>query len=379
VLDTTDRNGGQIVTDPERRQPPDALVGGLLLAVMLAFCALYYGAFTVDLDSYDAEVGRWQAALNADHEVYAAQIEHLRDGDLVLSLGNDVGIAALYLALSSILPGDYKLISLIVNCLVLCACYVVYARICDQLGLGMTGKLTFFANLYFIYFAQLINKDLFTVLAFLLTLHFGLEGRLRPMLLLVPFLLLVRIQLATFVLVFAFFMKGGARPWLRIALVYVVTSIVAGLLSALTALISEESLGSGLSAWLVEFNAQYYVGYLLLNPVRVVQYVADTLSSFAFVSSTGAIDVAKILRVPEIGLLLLLIRPLSTLVTRFSDWLDTPARPLVLTVLAYLIVWLMNPTVNARYFIVITPVLMLFALFARAATPSAAAAPEAAR
>lgn len=348
---------------------PVAPVGCLLLPLLLVACVVYYLLFAADLGHYDGEEGFWQLALNAhDHFIYLSTMERIRDTELLYEMNNDVGIAVIYLALSALFPflvdENLSLLALLFNGATLVACWVSYAAICRRLELGTSGKLTFFANLSLIYFAQLINKDMLTVLAFLLAVQLGLAGRRWPLLLLVPLLVLVRQQLALFMLMFVFLM-WARRPMPRIFLLYVVTSLVAAFLSIFAAVIEPESLGDGFSAFLIGVNQQLYVGYLLLNPVRVLQYIADAYASFLPTTDTGGIDAAKVLRWPQLLLLLYLARPLSTMVTRFRAWLDTPARALVLVVVAYLLAWLMNPTINARYVMLITPVLVLFALYAR--------------
>lgn len=345
------------------------LIGWIFLPLLLLACVGYYFAFAANMNVYDGETGLFQLALNShDHYVYLLNMDLLREGDGFFELANDKGIARIYIFLSTLFPflvdPDLTLISLIFNCVILYGCYWIYADICDQLKLGVLGKLSFFANLSFIYFAQLINKDILTIFAFLLAVQCGTRGRLFPLLIFLPVFLLIRQQLVVFVLIFAFLMSSE-RPWPRILFLYVTTSLVAGLLSVFASIIGEDSLGEGFSAYLINFNQEYYVGYLLFNPLRVMQYVFDAFASFSFNTETGGVDTAKLLRLPQLIVIILLLKPLSTLITRFGYWLQTPARSLVLVVVAYLLTWLMNPTINARYVMLITPILVLFALYVR--------------
>lgn len=346
-----------------------SLIGWISLSILLLCCVAYYFAFAANLNYYDGEKGFFQYALNShDHFIYVINIDLIRRGEGLFEFANDKGIAFIYIILAKSFPffvdPNFALISFLFNCVILCFCYWVYASICDHFQLGVLGKLSFFANLSLIYFAQLINKDLLTILAFLLAVHCGLRGRIFSLLLLLPVLMLVRLQLGIFVLIFVFLMLS-TRPWPRIVWLYVATSLTAGFLSVFVSVIGDDSLGDGLSAYLVNFNHKYYVGYLLFNPVRVVQYLADVFASFNFKTKTDGVDTAKVLRLPQLVMLLLLLKPLSTLITRFKYWLQTPARPMVLVIVAYLLAWLMNPTINARYVMLITPILVLFALYVR--------------
>jgi hypothetical protein len=355
--------------DMQLRFRRSTLAGILGLPLLLLFCFLYYIIFAANLNLYDGESGLFQLALNShDHFIYVNTVDLISDRGFQYGLNNDFGIASIYLALSNAFPflvdPDFTLISFLFNCVTLCLCYLVYASICDRLGLGMFGKISFFANTYFIYHAQLINKDILTILSFLLVIYFGLRKRLLPILLLSPLLVLVRQQLAVFAIIYMFLMQSR-QPWGRIILVYFITSLVAAYLSVNFDIIGEDSLGSGFSAFLMGLNQQYFIGYLIFNPVRVLQYIGDAYASFFLATGTGGVDTAKLLRIPQLITLLLLSKPLLSIVIHFNDWLKTPARPLVLVVVAYLLAWLMNPTINARYVMLITPVLVLFALYVR--------------
>ena len=318
-------------------------MGVFCLPVLLFLCVVYFLAFAADMDRYDATGGFWQYALNShDHFIYVESMDRVREGDFPYEFSNDLGIAAIYVVLAKVFPflvdQDFTVISLLFNSVILICSYLVYASICDLLEL--------------------------TVLALLFAVHSGLRGTLYRLILLVPILLLVRQQLAVFALVFVLLMRT-AHPWRRIVPVYLVTSLVAGVLSVFTAIIGWESLGEGFSMFLVDFNQRFYVGYLIFNPLRALQYLVDAFSSFSFWTDTGGVDVAKILRIPQLLLLVALAPPIISMIKRFNYWLTTPAKSLVLVVVSFFLVWLMNPTINARYTMLITPVLVLFGLYAR--------------
>jgi hypothetical protein len=336
------------------------------MPLLLAACVAYFNEFAADLARYSSDTGLFQFALNwNDHGVYLRRMTQPTEELLVFRWSNDNGIALLYGALATTLPflvrPDFALLALFFNCFTLCVVYVVWARICDDLELGGVAKLAFFANWSVIYFAQLINKDMLTILAFLLAVHWGIRGTPGRMLWVAPFFALVRQQMALFAVLYFLFMRTK-RPMLLMFVMYVATSLAGGVISAVVPLITVDSLGDGLSLFLVDFNRQYYVGYLIFNPIRVLQYVYDALLSFDVTTDSGGIETARLLRWPQLILLLCLAGPLSQLVTRFRDNLQTPARAMTVTVVAYLMTWLLNPTVNSRYVMLITPVLVLFAL-----------------
>ena len=353
----------------KRKWTERSLVGALFLGALVVLSISYYAAFAQELSYYDGERGFFQYALNDhDHHIYAEYIDIVRSREFLYEMNNDFGIATIYSFLSTAnAPGsdpDYTLTALIFNLVAMVWCYLLYSSICEKLQLGLSGRLSFFANASLIYFAQLINKDMLTIAAFLFCVNSTLKGRIVPIIIIIPFLALVRQQLALFAIIFIYLMQPQ-RPSKRILFAYIVTSTVAGFLSVFASIIGEETLGNGLSLYLVDFNSKYYVGYLLFNPIRVIQYIYDAYSSFSFETLTGGVDTAKVLRLPQLILVAALAKPISSMVIRFQYWMDSPAKSLVIATTAYLLTWLMNPTVNARYVMLITPVLVLFGLYAR--------------
>jgi hypothetical protein len=337
-----------------------------LLAFGVAGLA-YFLVFSFDLDRYLFREGFFELALNShDHLVYVATLDALRANGIQYGLNNDFGIAGIYLVLGEFFPflvnDQLTLLSFMFNTAVLIPTYLLWAKICDFYGLSLNARLAFFLNTSLLYFMQLINKDMLTIFAFLLAVYAGTHRRLFVLVLAVPILFFVRQQLAVFAILFVYFMRTP-QPQKRMIFAYVITSVVAGVLSVFASVIGEDSLGDGFSAYLTQLNSQYYIGYLIFNPLRVVQYIVDVYMSFSVFTETGTVDVAKLLRLPQLLLLAALWKPCLEMVRRFNLWLYTPARPLILTVVAYLLAWLMNPTVNARYVMLITPVLVIFAFY----------------
>ena len=345
------------------------LIESLFFGVFLLFGLLYFFQFSYGLDQYLFSEGYFQLALNShDHLVYVETIEMIRESGFEYGLNNDVGIAFIYLVLVKLFPWTVNegltVISFLFNCSVLVFTYLLWSKICAFYKFGISANIAFFLNTSLIYFLQLINKDMLTVCLFLYVLYFGLTRRLWLIFLVLPILFLVRQQLAVFAILFMYFAQTKF-PVKRIIFAYIATSTIAGLLSVFAGVIGEDSLGDGFNSFLIQFNAQYYVGYLVFNPIRVLQYIMDAYSSFYVFTEDGGIDMAKLLRIPQLLLLSVLCRPIFSMAWNFRYWLTTDAKPVVLIVVAYLLAWLMNPTINARYVMLITPVILIFALFAR--------------
>lgn len=338
---------------------------------LLGFCLLglaYFFAFSFDLDRYLGQDGYFQLALNShDHLFYVETLDAIRADGIQYGFNNNFGIAAIYWVLSEFFPflmnGQLTLLSFVFNLSVMLLTYFLWIRICDFYDLGFVARLSFFVNTSLLYFLQLINKDMLTIFAFLFAIYAVLYRRFLLLILAIPFLFLVRQQLAVFGVFFVYFMLAP-NPRNRMWVAYVVTSLVAAVLSVFAGFVSEDTMGDGFSAFLTQLNSHYFVGYLIFNPVRVVQYVVDAFMSFLFLTDDGGVDVAKLLRLPQLILLAVFWAPCFSLLTRFQAWLRTPAKPLVVAIVSYLLAWLMNPTVNARYVMLITPVLVLFVFYA---------------
>lgn len=341
--------------------------GWVALTIFIPLSFVYYILFASSQALLSDSI--LQLAVNQhDHDVYLMNMKWVQEGRTLFELANDKGIASIYLVLSELLPflvaPDLALLSLVFNCLILILSYWIYGRISDEIGLGAVGRLSFFVNLSLLYFAQLINKDMLTILIFLLTAYAGMRRWHWWLVLLIPFVAFVRIQLVVFIVIFIFLSstkKVGPRFWIT----YTVTSLLAAYMSVYFSIIGDDSLGGGFSAYLVSLNNQNLMGYLLFNPIRLLQYVFDAYLSFYFLTHDGTIDVAKVLRIPQLVLLALLAPYFLKVVFHWRSVSKSISKPLVLVFLAYACTWLMNPTINARYVMLITPILVLLGLYMR--------------
>jgi len=331
-------------------------------------CFAYYSVFASDISTYEPAEGFFQYPLNFhDHGVYLNTIEYLKDEGFAYQFNNDIGISAIYLATGKLMAffgiESWELLAFIFNSLVLFGCFILNIAISERLGLRMKGILYFFLNFSFLYFVQLINKDILTIFFLFLAVYSGIARRMWIFILFLPLMFLVRQQLLVFGIIYLLLLPG-TRPYIRIFLSYCATSIIAAILTVNINIIGPESLGDGFSRFLVDLNQKYYVGYLFFNFVRVLQYIYAVFSSFDFYTEARGIDVAMILRLPLIIVLLIYSRSLLLSLARFGYWLETPGKYLLLTIVAFLLAWLMNPTINARYVMLIIPIVLIFAVYA---------------
>ncbi|WP_180159094.1 hypothetical protein [Acinetobacter sp. YH01026] len=302
-----------------------------------------------------------------DHEIYVYYIDLVSNSDWSLEINNNTGIAIIYFLLSFISPSflldeNYLYLSLITNILVLILIFFLYNRFCDKFNLPSRAKYFLFWYFPLIYFCQLINKDIFTILAFLFILNFSI---VRPkfysiflILILVPFLMLIRLQLVVFALIFLILLYSKHFK-LNLFFIYCMTSISAAWLSIHGGYIEEETFGSGMTAFLRSWNLNYsYTGFLIFNPIRVFQYLQAMYMSFIFIDE-GRLDWARLLNIPSILILSFYWRYIVKVFLNLRFYLKTNLRPLIILVISFLITWLMNPTVNIRYVMLVVPFLIL--------------------
>jgi hypothetical protein len=191
-----------------------------------------------------------------------------------------------------------------------------------------------------------------------------MDKRYWVLILLLPLFVYVRIQLVIFAVILIY-ISMGRKLWWRVLLVYLMTSILAGYLSVSHSIIGEESLGGGFNSFVIDFNRSYMIGYTLFNPVRLLQFVVDAYLSFSIYTEDGAIDVAKVLRIPVLAMFIYFYREVFYLFANINQNLKTSLKPLLLVVIAYVLTWLMSPIINARYVMLITPVVLLAILSVR--------------
>jgi hypothetical protein len=158
----------------------------------------------------------------------------------------------------------------------------------------------------------------------------------------------------------------GRKFWWKLVVAYIATSMLAAYLSVYHSIIGDESLGGGFNAFVIDFNKSYLIGYVLFNPVRLFQYVVDVYLSFFVFTEDGSVDVAKVLRIPVLILFLYLLPAFVRLIANLNQYIKSPLQPLILVGFAYALTWLMGPIVNARYVMLISPIMLCALLFVQA-------------
>ncbi|WP_345881283.1 hypothetical protein [Shewanella algae] len=332
----------------------------LLVFISVLYLALYYETVLLNSSNNVDVVGGF---VNLhDHDIYIKELATLVGKDVSYELNNDVGIALIYYAvyvasgINSIF--DIYIFSLFFNLLFLLLSFFYYNKICSRHKLSDVACLFFFLNFSFLYFSQLVNKDMLTVFTLIYTLYFGIKGRIIFVVLILPFAFLIRQQLALCLLTFLFLINvRNTFFWLVFS--YILSSLAAGYISANLQLISAESMGSGFSSFLMSLNSQYYIGNLILNPVRVIQYFLSVPQSLIHAFGNGRLDLAALLRALTLPMALLALVFFVKSIFNLKKTLNSESKIYFLLTYSFFLCWLLNPTINARYLMLILPVMVL--------------------
>lgn len=345
------------------------LLSFYLFILFTVSCFFYFQAFSFgNVLDYEPVPGFFYPVNTHDHLVYFDNFRKIISDNLSLSINNNIGIAYiyyfLYLILSAFL-GDVSIyyLSFWFNVIVLLFCFFSYRRIILEFGFKSKVSLTFFFLTFLIYFSQLINKDALTILISLQAVLYLKNKSVFKYFLLVVFSFFVRFQLPAF-LFLCWFLSHGKKNHLFILIgVYIFLSLINGFLSKYqTHFLSQSTLGSGLSYLVFSFNQKYYIGSLLFNPFRVVQYFQDYYKSILFVMDDG-IDVSRLKNIPHLIYFTFILPYLIRAYLKYPSRMKTDMKYLLSVGVSFFLIWLFNPTINSRYFICFLPIFQIIALY----------------
>ncbi|WP_435248251.1 hypothetical protein ACMAZD_01120 [Vibrio sp. nBUS_14] len=332
----------------------------ILFLISVAYFIFYYNVAQL---GYENSFDVLAKIVNLhDHNVYVEKIQSISSGGVKYEANNDFGIALIYL-ITYVYTGfnnlvDIYLFSFLFNINLLFLAFIFYNKICNIENLNNITCLFFFTNISLVYFSQLINKDLITYLVLLIALYSGVKKNYFLLVIILPIAFLIRQQLALCIITFVFLMLcRNTKFWIVIS--YVFSSLVAGYISVHMNIISDESLGSGISSFIVKFNREYYAGYLFFNPIRLLQYFYSIPQSFFNIYVDGEVDMAAIFRFMMLPFVFLSMSFIFKSIFQFQVTRLTSIKPFFILTYSFFICWLMNPTINGRYIILILPIMVL--------------------
>ena len=272
------------------------------------------------------------------------------------------GIAFFYVQLKRIVPLDYDLLAFIVNniCFVLSYHYAV--KIISGLGWSTKYSFLFFLNPQLIFYSHVINKEPPTLLFVLLLTYLISKRRFGGFVLATAVAWVLRHQLFFFAFfLYAIYFARNFRVRLRTS--YVVSAAGAALLAVMILRDNPAAYAdSRFVRFLIELNAQYYVGNLLLAPVKIVQWIYEQFLSLRFVTSEGWLNLylAK-----DLGVIVVLValsnRWVRALVNVRRGGMGRE-RVLLSAIFAWTLMLLINPLVQQRYLFPVEILLIMLGL-----------------
>ncbi len=306
-----------------------------------------------------------------DHYIYVDYIEKIKNANNLeglLHFNNNTGVALIYLSVINLfeflgLNIPIERIALLINLSVFFLIFLSYKNIIKQLELPYYYLYLFFLNISFIYFAQLINKDSLTILVFFKVIEYSFLGSKKRLFFLFMLSILVRIQLPIFMLLYWFLTRSNVNYLKRFIISYVGLCLISGYFAKYQLLLmSEETLANGFSYLVFKMNTEYYIGSLLLNPIRLLQYFYDLFLSFSFYNNSSY-DVSRLKNIPQALVFIALIPTLIITFIYYEKNMKTSIRYLMAAIVAFFLVWLLNPMVNVRYILLILPVIILLGFY----------------
>lgn len=324
--------------------------------IVLLAVAVWYNSALVRpaVDNYTPDNTYSHIANIHDHLEYESWLTDFGDFSDPLStyLDNVAGISIAYLLLTALLGfQDVITTSLLVNCVALVVSAALHLKICNTYA-RRGSAYTFFLNLPLIYFCQLVGKDMLYVTVLYGMLLLLLQRRWVLLALLAVVATVIRTQTLIVFLFMAILSYPGWRLGNRLLLVYVLSALAGARAFTGNKVIGlDADLGSGISWIVFQLNAATGLGNLLLNPVRVVQYVVEFIvAPFALIGMQ--LHFFTLFLLPyllyfalHVGRLRHAMRSTRVRTTQF--------------VIATVLVMLIVPIINLRYFITLLPFVVI--------------------
>lgn len=323
----------------------------LCCVVFLALSIFYFFNITmVYFDQYSIDFPYSEYANYHDHFVYKSEVMKILDGQFQISdfSLNVTGVAIIYYLANLAFPVSFEASSFLLNVIVLAYFFWIYYSLCRLLNLNGIYFFLIFSVVYFIYLGQLANKDVFYVCFLLLFLKFLIVRSYLKMVLVSIFCaFFVRTQ-AILLLLFVILYFFSWLPYaFRLFFVYIAASIL-GVFASKFLIGEGADLGGGVAKWLIFLN-QYYIGNILLNPIRLIQYMYDFFR-FPFYYSRFV----DLLLIP-----LVIVFFITFSQIRYMFKKNFLFSPFSFFFFCLIMTMLIVPIVNLRYFVLIFPVYFL--------------------
>lgn len=279
-------------------------------------------------------------------------------------LSQNFGITLFYVQLSKILPLDYDLLAFIVNNLCLVLAYYYGVKIISGLGWSTRYSYLFFVNPQLILYSQLINKEPATLL-FVLLLTYLVSKRQRGKFAVATLAAWILRHQLFFFAVFLYLIYFARRFRVRLWQMYAVSAFGAAWLAMRIMASNPEAMSeSGFSRFLLVANAEYYLGNLLLAPIKVVQWIYEEMVLSLYFFADGRINLYLMKELGVIVVVAVLAKRLIPILLRVKRGGMGGERLLLSAIFAFALMELINPIIHQRYLFPVLVLLIMLGLCA---------------
>ena len=298
---------------------------------------------------------------------YLYIFDSVADGSWEYLGTQNFGISYFYFHLRRLVPLDIDVLALIVNhiCFVLSYHYAI--KLVSILRWSTRYSYLFFLNPQLVWYSQLINKEPPTLLFVLLLSYLVVKRRKVAFILMAVVATLLRQQFLVFS-GFLYALYVARRYRFRLCQLYVASAIGATILALNMSAETAEGLNitsSGFVRLIYNLNVDYYVGNLLLAPVKIIQMVYAQLLSLAFIQHRGPESYINLYEMKDVGVIIVIAclgRKLLPLLVHVGRGVYGPQRVMLSAIFAFMLMLLINPIVHQRYLFPVEVLLIVLGL-----------------
>ena len=346
------------------------------IAYILFFLAnyAYYAVFATDYLNYwinNNYNDYFYFPLNLDQgKSYMHHLNGMTDGKFI-PLSSATGIAYIYFFFSyffiEITADNVALISFIFNNIFVIISYLYFVKIgVEVLRLPLRYRWLFFMNPSLIYFSQMIQKEMLSLAAVLALTYYIAKTKKFKSILVTGMATIQRIHFLVLTPMAIFLTNAFGGFWKKVFILYVMTSLGAAYLVNSSNFVNFTGASAdGYSQLILKINRGYYIGNLLFNPIKFVQYLYDLFASFNCITNNLQIDLYRAHNIPYLIFLIFNWKKLRCIVLNYRAILRGPSRTILSVIIAYVFMILVAPIVHSRYLFPISYLLILLVLYSR--------------
>jgi len=252
-------------------------------------------------------------------------------------------------------------ISLIFNSCLVIISYNYFQKILTHVSINKSYSYLFFLNPLLIWYSQGLNKEIILIALMLGGIYFFLKGYKKKLFITILLIGLVRWQLLLAIPCIIFFYKIENKN-LAILIIYIFTSFLAvyiyndssSIITSSYESISRKylrihSVNTGFSNYIFNLNNNYYIGNLIFNPIRFVQYLYDQFSSIMFYNTNNKINLYYLSNIMINIYLLFNVNRIFKIFTNYKKYLRTNLEIIIYIIIACFFIILISPIIQSRY------------------------------